>query len=203
MLDKTDRTKVETYIDSIISELHTSIERYVSNGMKGQDLIDSTIKVTVNKITPESKMIMSSVYDMLSEKTLAQEIYQNPLNKASFYEKNLHKVLSENLLFEVPNHIDYTKSEQLFNHWVASGAVVVAGGVVSIVMNSAIPVIIAIVLAGIMLVLLKKKPVSGGLDVSEQIDEYLKDVAASLKLWITEIEKRYDAEVEELEKGMI
>lgn len=202
MLDHNDREKVEQYIKKIVAGISDSIQQNIANGMNNTDVIDSAIRMTVNRITPESKMILSSVYNMLMEKTLAKPLYQNPQNKAAFYSRDILKNLTSTFSFEVPNHIDYEETQRLINKWTASGAIVVAGGVVSITMTSVIPIAVAVVLAGIMFLLMKDKPASGGQDVNKLISDYLNDVKLSLMSWVREIEKSYDAELRKLEGGL-
>ena len=106
--------------------------------------------------------------------------------------------------FEVPAHIDYEESKSLINKWTAAGAICVGGGVVSITMKNAIPIVIAVIIAGVMLYLLRDKPATGNKqDISVLIKEYLKNVKATLMSWVDEISAYYDGEVKELEKGMI
>lgn len=202
MLESRDREKIEQYISKLTGAISADVHRNIQMGMSNRDIIDNAIRLTVNKITPESKMILSSVYNMLLENTFADSFYQDPKNKAAFYERDILSDLTANFSFEVPNHIDYEETQHLINKWTASGAVVVAGGVISITMKNIVPIAVAVVLAGIMLFLMKDKPVSDNRDVNALTTEYLEGVRDSLLAWIHEIEKYYDAEVYKLEKEL-
>ena len=204
MLENNDREKIQEYVEQILKSIYSSVEKNIESGMPNQDVIDSAVKLTVNKLTPESKMILSSVYNMLMEKTLAKPLYQNVQNKAAFYSRDIFKDLNTKFSFEVPAHIDYKASKSPINKWTATGAICVGGGVVSITMKNAIPIAIAVVIAGIMLYLLRYKPAIGtNQDISALIKEYLKNVKATMMSWVDEISAYYDGEVKELEKGMI
>ena len=202
MLMSKDREKVEQYIDKLTASISDNIQSNIRSGMGSREVIDSAICLTVNKLTPESKMILSSVYNMLAEKTLAGPLYQDIKNKAAFYEKDILRNLTANFSYEVPDHIDYEETRNLINKWTASGAIVVAGGVVSIAIQNVIPVAVAVVLAGIMLFLIQDTAAGNKQDVSALTAEYLKDVKQSLMAWIGEIEKSYDAEVKALEEEL-
>ena len=204
MLENNDREKIQEYVEKILKSIYSSVKNNIENGMSNQDVIDSAVNLTVNKLTPESKMILSSVYNMLMEKTLAKPLYQNAQNKAAFYSRDILKDLNTKFSFEVPAHIDYEESKSLINKWTAAGAICVGGGVVCITMKNAIPIVIAVIIAGVMLYLLRDKPATGNKqDISTLIKEYLKNVKATLMSWVDEISAYYDGEVKELEKGMI
>ena len=155
MLENNDRKKIEDYINKLLNAIYSDIRKDMDNGKGSREVIDSAINLTVNKLTPESKMILSSAYNMMMEKTLAKTAYQNAQNKAAFYSKDILKQLNSKFSFDVPNHIDYEETRKLLNKWIASGAIVVAGGVISIPAKSFTPIAIATVIAGIMLFLLK------------------------------------------------
>ena len=204
MLENNDREKIKEYVEKILKSIYSSVKKNIESGMSNQDVIDSAVNLTVNKLTPESKMILSSVYNMLMEKTLAKPLYQNAHNKAVFYSRDILKDLNTKFSFEVPAHIDYEESKSLINKWTAAGAICVGGGVVSIIMKNAIPIVIAVIIAGVMLYLLRDKPATGNKqDISALIKEYLKNVKATLMSWVDEISAYYDGEVKELEKGMV
>lgn len=204
MLENNDREKIQGYVEKILKSIYSSVKKNIESGMSNQDVIDSAVNLTVNKLTPESKMILSSVYNMLMEKTLAKHLYENPQNKAAFYSRDILKDLNTKFSFEVPSHIDYEESKTLINKWTAAGAICVGGVVVSITMKNAIPIVIAVIIAGVMLYLLRDKPATGNKqDISVLIKEYLKNVKATLMSWVDEISAYYDGEVKELEKGMI
>ncbi|MCR5769708.1 MAG: hypothetical protein K6G87_00590 [Butyrivibrio sp.] len=204
MLENNDREKIQEYVEKILKSIYSSVKKNIESGMSNQDVIESAVNLTVNKLTPESKMVLSSVYNMLMENTLKKPLYQNAQNKAAFYSRDILKDLNTKFSFEVPAHIDYEESKSLINKWTVAGAICVGGGVVSITMKNAIPIVIAVIIAGVMLYLLRDKPSAGNKqDISTLIKEYLKNVKATLMSWVDEISAYYDEEVKELEKGMI
>ena len=204
MLDNNDRGKIQEYVKKILESIYFSIKKNIETGMSNQYVIDSAVNLTVNKLTPESKMILSSVYNMLMEKTLAKPLYQNPQNKAMFYARNIFKDMNEKFSFEIPAHIDYEESKSLINKWTASGAIGVGGGIVSITMKNAVPIVISVIIAGVMWYLLRNKTTtSNRQNINNLISKYLENVKATLMSWIYEISAYYDEEVNKLEKGMI
>lgn len=202
MLENKDLDRLEQSIGKLTDTIFADIQRSIQAGGNSRDIIDTAVRTTVNRVTPESKMLLSSVYNMLSKKTLSGPLYQSPQNMAAFYERNILGDLTAGFSFDVPNHIDYEETRQLLNRWTASGAVVVAGGVISVTMKNVVPVAVAVLLAGIMLLLTKDRPVSGSREVNDLIAEYLGEVRQSLMCWIHEIEKYYDDEVCKLEKEL-
>ena len=204
MLENNDREKIQKYVEKILKSINSSVKNNIESGMSNHDVIDSAVNLTVNKLTPESKMILSSVYNMLMEKTLAKPLYQNTQNKATFYSRDILKDLNAKFSFEVPSHIDYEESMSLINKWTVAGAICVGDGIISIIIHNAIPVVIAVIIAGVMLYLLRDKPASGKKqDINGLIKEYFKNVNNTLMSWVDEISVFYDREVKELEKGMI
>lgn len=201
MLGKDDKKKVEKYVERILESIYADAKKNIRNKMPNQEVINNVVNLTVNKLTPESKMILSSTYNMLMEKTLAESLYQKAENKAAFYSRDILKELNSKFTFDVPSHIDYEESSRLINKWTASGVIVAGGGIISITMKNIMPIAIAVVLTGIMLFLLRNKPVGGSAqDVSAIVQDYLNNVKVSLMSWINEIEKFYDYEIKKLEE---
>lgn len=203
MLESNDKQKLEQYIDKIINGIQTDANKNIKAGMSHKQVIDKVVNVTVNKFTPESKMILSSTYNMLMEHTLSFAKYADVEKKAAFYEMDILKELNGKFNFEVTKNIDYRESRKEINKWVKSGAVVIVGGFISIPLKSLIPVGIAVVIAGIMALLLKHELKSGFKEVDAVISEYLMNVKQSVLLWINSIEKYYDERVAQLEREMI
>ena len=207
MLKSDDKVKIEKYIKKIMNDLANDAKESIASGMTDKEVIDRITKVTVNKVTPESKMVMSSVYKMLSRETLSEEIFQNTENKAAFYQMNILNELNNRFVFEVPDKIDYSESKNELDKWIKGGsvAVVVAGGVVSIKFKSFVPfgISLAIALAAIMgLIVYNKSQCSNKTNIDSLISEYLSSVQTSLMAWIESIESYYDERIEVLKKGM-
>lgn len=202
MLQSNDKKKIENYIDKIIESLRKDARKSISSGMSDKQVINKITITTVNKFTPESKMILSSTYNMLMEKTLAGSLYLNAENKAAFYQLDILKDLNSKFVFDIPDKIDYQESKKEFDKWVKCGAVVVVGGIVSIPLKSLIPIGIAVIIAVIMAIVLKDDNKVGKTDISAIIDNYLSDIKKSVFLWIESVEKYYDEKIAILEKGM-
>lgn len=203
MLGKNDKEKVEKYVERIFESIYADAQKNIGKKMPNQEVINSVVNLTVNKLTPESKMILSSTYNMLMEKTLAEPLYQKAENKAAFYSRDILKELNSKFTFDVPSHIDYEESNKLLNKWTAAGAIVVGGGIISITMKNVTPIAIAVVITGIMLFLLRDKHIGGNAqDIGAVVRDYLNNVKVSLMSWIDEIEKFYDYEIRKLEEGM-
>ena len=99
MLRSDERAKIEQYINKISGGIYKEAKKCIQSGMPDQQVIDKVINITVKKFTPESKMIMSSAYNMMMEHTLAKPIFQNTQNKAAFYERDILKELNSKFLF--------------------------------------------------------------------------------------------------------
>ena len=66
MLENSEKAKIEKHIDEINTKIMEETQKFVANKMSNKQVIERTIQITVNKFTPESKMIMSSAYNMIS-----------------------------------------------------------------------------------------------------------------------------------------
>lgn len=207
MLKNDDKVKIEKYVKKIMNDLANDAKESIAYGMTDKEVIDRIIKVTVNKVTPESKMIMSSVYKMLSRGTLSEEIFQNTENKAAFYQLNILNELNARFVFDVPNKIDYAESKTELDEWIKVGSVTVVfvGGAVSIKFKSLVPlgISLAIVLSAIMgLIVYNKGQGSNKTNIASLISGYLSSVQTSLMAWIESIENYYDERIRVLKKGM-
>ena len=203
MLDKNDQEKLKEYIDELIENISSDVKSNIGKGMSDKQVIENLINTTVTRLTPESKMLLSSTYNIMLERTLADSLYDNPQNKAAFYEMNLPKELNSKFNFDIPQNIDYEESKKEINKWVKMGAVVVSGGVISISLGSYIPIGIAVLIAGIMSPLLKDRAGKTNINLDSLIDEYLDNVKQSLWNWIYSIVEYYDGRIGELKRKLV
>ena len=203
MLDSKDKQKIEEYIDKLIRDIHADIiETYIGSKKQKKQVIDEVARITVNIFTPESKMMIATIYDMLTKKTLQENIFMDAGNKAAFYEMNIRKELNEKFNFEIPLKIDYEESERKINEWIAAGIITVTGVVISISIKKAYPIIGAIVIAGIMTAINKNKENNRKEDLTATINAYLESVKQSLLSWVDSIAEYYDKRVNELKEKL-
>lgn len=202
MLSKEEKKKIEEHIAKLTNDILSDTINSVNSGVSKKKIIDDCIMYTVSKFTPESKMLLSSVYNMLMERTLKEEFFTNSHNKASFYEMNIFKELNEKFNFEIPSKIEYEESERKINEWIAAGIITIIGGVISISLKKASPIIVAVVIAGIMTVINKNKENNKKEDLTALVKEYLESVKQSILSWVDSIAEYYDERVNELKKEL-
>lgn len=203
MLENSEKAKIRKYIDEISTKILIEAQKCVENKMTNKQVIERVIQITVNKFTPESKMIMSSAYNMMMKHTLEKPEFQTASNKAAFYQLNILNDLNGKFVFDVPNYIDYQENKKEIAKWIAAGAIVVlAGGVISIQMEIVIPIAMAVVIAGVMIGY-KMAEISKTQDVMPLIREYLNSVSETMMQWLNGIERYYDERVEKLKKELV
>lgn len=201
MLVSKDKQRIEMYIDKIVAKLKSDAERDLQRGTSNKMVLDNLVNATVGKMTPESKSILSSVYNMMMNQTLSGELYQNPEKKAAYYEADIFKELNAKFDFEVPAYIDYHEGKKILNKWTKAGIVTLTGGAISISLKSWTPVVIAVVIASVMALLLEDKKETDE-DIYGTIAKYLENVKQTLMDWISDIEKYYDERVSAIEREM-
>ena len=202
MLSKEEKNKIEEHIAKLTNDILSDAINSVNSGVSEKKIIDDCIMYTLSKFTPESKMLLSSVYNMLMERTLKEEFFTNSHNKALFYEMNIFKELNEKFNFEIPSKIEYEESERKINEWIKAGIITIIGGVISISLKKASPIIVAVVIAGIMTVINKNKENNKKEDLTALVKEYLESVKQSLLSWVDSIAEYYDERVNELKKEL-
>ena len=202
MLSKEEKNKIEEHIAKLTNDILSDAINSVNSGVSKKKIIDDCIMYTVSKFTPESKMLLSSVYNMLMERTLKEEFFTNSHNKASFYEMNIFKELNEKFNFKIPSKIEYEESERKINEWIKAGIITIIGGVISISLKKASPIIVTVVIAGIMTVINKNKENNKKEDLTALVKEYLESVKQSLLSWVDSIAEYYDERVNELKKEL-
>lgn len=202
MLSKEEKKKIEEHIAKLTNDILSDTINSVNSGVSKKKIIDDCIMYTVSKFTPESKMLLSSVYNMLMERTLKEEFFTNSHNKASFYEMNIFKELNEKFNFEIPSKIEYEEKGNKINIWFVDVVITVIGGVISISLKKASPIIVAVVIAGIMTVINKNKENNKKEDLTALVKEYLESVKQSILSWVDSIAEYYDKRVEELKSQL-
>lgn len=202
MLSKEEKNKIEEHIAKLTNDILSDAINSVNSGVSEKKIIDDCIMYTISKFTPESKMLLSSVYNMLMERTLKEEFFTNSHNKALFYEMNIFKELNEKFNFEIPSKIEYEEKGNKINIWFVDVVITVIGGVISISLKKASPIIVAVVIAGIMTVINKNKENNKKEDLTALVKEYLESVKQSILSWVDSIAEYYDERVNELKKEL-
>lgn len=198
MLERDEKRKIQEHLDKVLETIRQNAHANNQKGMKSSDLISRVTALTVNKIAPQSKMLLSSAYNMMMSRTLAEPYFSDSQKKSEFYEMDILSQIKSKFDFSIPSEIDYQKDQSTVKALTASGAVVVVGGIVSITMSSWVPIGIAAILAGIMAYVIKSKSTGSNADIEEIINEYLQNVSQSFMLWLESIESFYDDKVTEL-----
>ena len=202
MLNNEDKEKIIKYIDKINYEILDRFHRNINVRMPKKHVMDDIIKTTVNKFTLESKIIITKVYNLMADRTLAEPMFQNANNGAAFYKMDVEEELNEKFNFEIPSKIEYEESERKINEWIKAGIITIIGGVISISLKKASPIIAAVVIAGIMTVINKNKENNKKEDLTALVKEYLENVKQSLLSWVDSIAEYYDERVNELKKEL-
>mgnify|MGYP000629380708 CR=1 FL=1 len=202
MLNNEDKEKIIKYIDKINYEILDRFHRNINVRMPKKHVMDDIIKTTVNKFTLESKIIITKVYNLMADRTLAEPMFQNANNGAAFYKMDVEEELNEKFNFEIPSKIEYEESERKINEWIKAGIITIIGGVISISLKKASPIIAAVVIAGIMTVINKNKENNKKEDLTALVKEYLESVKQSLLSWVDSIAEYYDERVNELKKEL-
>lgn len=202
MLQIDEKAKIEQYINKISEGIYQEAKKFIESGMSNQQIIDKVISIAVKKFTPESKMIMSSVYNMMIDHTLSNPIFQNAQNKAVLYERDILKELNSKFLFNVPKYIEYEESKVEIKKLIAAGVIVIVGGVISIKSNNLITIGIAIIVAGVIFFISNGWDKKTEYDISKLIKEYLYNVKETMLEWLNTVQVYYDECVYELEKEL-
>ncbi len=203
MLSKEDKAKMESHIDSVIREIEKMVDN-LPEYFRGRRKIDEVITLTVNKITPESKMILSGVCNQLTKATLSQEKYSDAKIRAEFHKLDISGSIGQHFNFEVPEKIDYEEIDLQIKKLISAGVIVIsASGVVSICFKNWKPIAITSAVVAIAAVIVAvgmhfyKKAKRKDADIL--IAQYLKSVKESLVLWVSSVEEYYDSSVKEFE----
>ena len=192
MLSEKTINQVKARIDTINKKLKAEADQALSDGWSINEVLEQLTAHAVREFTPESKLLMNSIYNVLSKETLETEFFQVTAHEAAFNKRNIQMDIANHFSFEVPDKVDFKKD---YNELLASGGIVVVGGLVSIGMESLIPISIAAVIAAIMygLIAKNKKENQGQL-----IDQYLISIRGTLVRWLESIAEYYDQQVEAL-----
>ena len=199
MLNQLDRENINKAIDRIIKNIKESLPK-IDKPINIR--IEELKKISANIIITESKMLLSDICVCLRKETLKKEIYKNIDNKLKFDDLDMFNRIDNKFIFEIPSNIDYKNGEELKKALAQSGIIFSAGGVVSVIIKSLIPVSIGLILAGVWYYTAQKNENIRKEKMNEIINKYLKNIKISLQEWVRSIEKYYDEEVDKLEKEL-
>ena len=198
MLNDTDKKQIESMIDDLISELKNKAVKVMQVEKEPDKIRKTIVNMAVNKITPKSKIILNKVYNMLKDDTFKRDFFIQ--HKVAFYDRDILGQLSKKFNFETPETIDISSCGNKVNNWKKAGVVCVAGGVVSFVVSSSVPVCIAVLIAGLMMFVSSSNNKNN--DILVIINEYFESIRTALFNWVESIELFYDQQIREIEKEL-
>jgi hypothetical protein len=199
MLNQLDRENINKAIDRIINNINEALPK-IDKPINVR--IEELKKISTNITITESKMLLSDICVSLRKETLKKEIYKNIDNKLKFDDLDMFDKIDNKFIFEIPNNIDYKNGEELKKSLTQSGIIFSAGGIVSIIIKSLIPVSIGLILAGVWYYTAQKNENTRKEKMNEITNKYLKNIKISLQEWVKSIEKYYDEEVDKLEEEL-
>ncbi len=199
MLNQLDRENINKAIDRIIKNIKESLPK-IDKPINVR--IEELKKISTNITITESKMLLSDICVSLRKETLKKEIFKNIDNKLKFDDLDMFDKIDNKFIFEISNNIDYKNGEELKKSLTQSGIIFSAGGVVSIIIKSLIPVSIGLILAGVWYYTAQKNENTRKEKMNEITNKYLKNIKISLQEWVKSIEKYYDEEVDKLEEEL-
>lgn len=193
MLSEKTINQVKARIDNINKKLKTKAEQALSNGTSIDKALDQLTAHAIREFTPESKLLMNSVYNVLSNETLETAFFKVTAHEAAFNKRNIQADITNHFSFKVPDEIDFKKD---YNELLASSGIVVIGGLVSISIKNGlgrgVVIAIAALLAYLMYKTIKENKQK---NQSQLIDKYLTSIKETLVTWLENIAEYYDQQV--------
>ena len=83
MLNAEEKATVRSCIHSEVLEIMQGVQKSKKIGTPDAELIDQAVNMSVNRFTVESKMLITSVYSMMSKRTLATPFFQKSENQVA------------------------------------------------------------------------------------------------------------------------
>ena len=197
MLSEEKEKNINIFIDKITKKIEKNIPEI------NQPLSEDDKDILNRMIILESKSLFHTLYRDMESKTLEKDLYKNEENKTKYFKLELNQKMKEKFVFETPKHIDYKNGEELKKALMQSGVIFVAGGAVSLITKSSIPVSIGLILSGVWYYTSQQKAKDFEKRKMKEIkDKYLDNLKISLEKWVRSIEEYYVGEVEKLEREL-
>lgn len=87
--------EVKEQFSSLIRKMMSELEKEVDKAPTFDVALDRVMRLVSSRLTAAGRGYLSSLYDALSDRTLAEPIFQNPTNANKFYAMDLdHKIVS-------------------------------------------------------------------------------------------------------------
>lgn len=103
MLTSNDKTKLDKYVKNIINEIYKSSKSKINVNLSLEEAVATVNDIVANRVKNESKVLVTSVFNMAKENTLAKPLYENTRNKSKFYELDILTELVNQCKFDVSN----------------------------------------------------------------------------------------------------
>lgn len=203
---------ISKQINAMMPELEKMVDHATSSEMAAQNVMN----YVSSKIAAMSRGWLSTEYSELSEKTLAEAVFQTPVNANKFYALELEKKIVGAYKLDVKTLNSYKEGmtvREANRIYASAGAAVGAGAVGGIllgVLSGAVDIPLVVIIAGAVACALigggvtyaKIVPTVNKNRYKEALKKFSVELTSELCRWVDSVADFYDAEVSKLKETL-
>ena len=197
---------MQNNINGFIKPIYEEAARcFKEDRLRGKNLIDEVINMTINEVPSKCQYLMSSVYNLMQKHTLADHYFADDvMHTKKLNEADIMSELKSKIIYDVPDKIEPHEIEKTMNRLITAGAIVfsVSGVVTIFISKIPKPISICVLLFGIFLFGAGKaiQSYQYNRNTDKVINSYLESVAKSIFQWVNSINDYYDNRINEIKR---
>ena len=195
---------LKPYIKKLFDDIRSHVLDIENKPKQKERVMKEICDYVMQKITAESKSMLSSFYSSLIDDTLSQEPFlNNTKNKNKFYRRDIMSLIFEKYNFSTGKDIDYKQAYDKYYSLPISFGTAGIGIILSIALSKIIIIPVSLIVAGSLYYFISEQEKKKNKDKYKiSIELYLDSIESEILVWFENIEAFYNKQVEELKSNL-
>lgn len=207
-------TTIKPKVDKMFADLDKQAKEIIASSTSMNDAITRATRLISSEVSTRSKTILSDMLDDLTNSLMETEFFADISMQNAFYRVNLQEEIMSKYQFTPSASVNYTEASRTVQALKVGGITLAAGAVIEVGVvlitglsfSSLVPVPISVLLVASIGAALADyyavEPARNKKNLALAFDNYLVQAKQQFLNWFDEVEKYFNARVEEIKQTM-
>lgn len=207
-------TTIKPKVDEMFNDLGKKVSSIVSESSTTSEATKNATKIVSSELAARSKSILSDMLYALSDSLMETEFFSDVGRQNKFFEVNLRQEILSKYKFTTTASVNYAEASRTVQALKVGGVTLAAGaaievGVVLIAglsFSSLVPIPVSVLVAASISTALADyyaiEPARNKKNLAFAFDNYLTQAKQQFLNWFDEVERYFNARVEEIKQTM-
>lgn len=205
---------IEIKVDKMFNDLELKVSSFLSGSYPSSEAIKNATMIVSSELAARSKSILSDMLFSLTNDLMETEFFSDIKRQNKFFEIDLRYEILSKYQFSAPTSVEYKETSKAVQALKVGGVTLAAGAAVEVGVvliaglsfSSLVPIPIGVLVAASIGAALTDyfavEPARDKKNLKMAFKNYLEQAKKQFLNWFDEVEKYFNARVEEIKKTM-